>query len=164
MSLSYVGDLFWDLVPDRRVLYTHSRIDEISKADGDFYVFHLYDLDSGERKKFDVPFTPVPLTKEELKTGGGYGMSGYGGHKEKLLKMRTDFWKKNNIKNNEAVSRVLFDWPIIYAVTNTFHQDYGYLTDVINGENGVYFRSFYMPIFPFILKIKNPSIFTFLMR
>lgn len=68
-SLPNTGDLFWDLLPGRKVIYTHTRQDEIYTSEGNFYIIHIYDLDSGERKVFKKRFTPVTL--DDMIGGGG---------------------------------------------------------------------------------------------
>lgn len=157
MTISYIGDLFWGVLPGGKVVYTHSRVDEYYDDSGYYYIMHIIDLSSGEKKSFIHTFEPVPLSKEEIKTGGGYASSGV--NKDKMLKMRTDFLKKSNIKNREAIAHVFFDGNIAYVCTYTEKEinkrQTNYLFDIINLKEGSYLRSVYLPEFTSILAIKN---------
>jgi len=179
MSISYLGNLYYDILPGRRIVYTHSRIDELEDASGRYYIIHIYNLDTGEKNQFKIKSNPVFLTEEELKTGGGYAGGGSGDFdavKDDLLKMRTDYLKKNNIKTHELIQRIFFDGTIAYVETRNrkgigSEKSY-YLMEIVDIEKGTIVQSIYRPssgvkfdkdkkpLLFIILAIKNGYIYT----
>ncbi|KPK95696.1 hypothetical protein AMJ80_04170 [bacterium SM23_31] len=130
------GKLFWEALPGRKIAFTFSWKDEIYSDEGNFYIIHVNDLDSGEHQEIKRQFEPVPLPE----------------YMDEHLEI-------NNIKNMEAITHAFFDGKIMYAFTSIKKKidenRYESLVDVIDLENCKYLRSVYLPEWGDILAIKG---------
>ena len=147
------GELFWDLLPSGKVAYTHSWQDELNTPEGNFYIIHVYDLDTGERIMYKKRFTPVPMKKRLL-----LGPPWISGGDSRAEKIRDDYIKNLKIKYAEALRFVFFDGPVMFAYTNTTIKKDKYtdfLVDVIDIENEKYLKSIYLINYIGIKAIKN---------
>ncbi|KPK95693.1 hypothetical protein AMJ80_04155 [bacterium SM23_31] len=152
-SLPNTGDLFWDLLPGGKVIYTHSWQDELNTPEGNFYIIHVYDLDTGERIMYKKLFTPVPMEKRLL-----LGPRWISGGDSRAEKIRDDYIRNLKIKYAEALRFVFFDGPVMFAYTNTTIKKDKYtdfLVDVIDIENEKYLKSIYLINYIGIKAIKN---------
>lgn len=60
-TVNFAGTFFWDIMPDRTIVYTHSRFDADITDEIGYYVIHFYNLDTGERSSIRHAFEPVPI-------------------------------------------------------------------------------------------------------
>lgn len=158
MSISYMGKLYWQYLPGGKVVFMQSRFDSFESEDGSVYKLHSHDLNTGNVVDFSFPYNPVALTKEELKTGGGYGGINIQ-NEEKMFKMRVTFLNKNEITDKEALRYVIFDGNYAFAFTNIFRREGDdnpeYFVEVLNIAEGKKTGELYLPDWWFILSINN---------
>jgi len=168
MSLSFVGGVYWSFISPNTILYIHSRMDEKSDESGNYYVLHTYTLNTGKRNEIKIQYTPVPLSKEDLKTGGTYFFSPFKeeDYKDDLFKMRIEYLKKNNIKNYEAIQSITFDGQLLFIETSLAQENKkdrffnDKLYDVINPETGKYISSLILPSRIGYFTIKNGYLYS----
>jgi len=166
ISSDIFGKLYYDLLPGRKVIFTFSRTDEIADESGNYYVFHTYNLDSGEQKQFKIKCTPVILNPNSIAYSLGSNFpremseSARDSASVRLRLEYFDYLKKNNINTKEAVQDIFFDGKILYIKT-PLRKTTGdkenlrdmILFDVIDAEKGELINSVYLP--DGFLEIKN---------
>jgi len=58
MDSDEFGQLFFGVLPGERIIYTHGRFDTRVEGDKGIYTLHIVDLNTGDKSKISLPFTP----------------------------------------------------------------------------------------------------------
>ena len=157
MDLEFMGFLFYDVAPKRTIMYTQSRMDEMEEDGKWYYIINTYNIDTGNRNKLKILFTPDPLPKDVYKRIGNF--AGYSGDDIILQKVKEEEMKKRAITHYEAFYLVYFDRYIIYIPVRTYLKKDNKIThtllNIIDTEKGELIRSIYKHSSLSILAIKN---------
>jgi len=138
MSLPYLGDLFWFILPGRKVACTHTRWDEEHTTNGNYYLIHLIDLDSNNKQVIRQPFKLIPIPESLRK--GGFTFSGSKYEREIIESRRNDYLEKNPVENYPGLQFVYCDGLTIFALTREMRESEEgnpeYVAHVIDSEKG----------------------------
>ncbi|MFC1477054.1 hypothetical protein ACFL6L_01150 [candidate division KSB1 bacterium] len=176
VKIPYTGTLTWGVLPGRKICYTHTREDEHYEDGNSFYIIHVYDLDSGERREFRFPFDPIPWTDEDLKRRYEREKRTQAFARERLpdrrrqelpntYEIRGNYLRENGIKNETALFYFVVDGSIGYAFTRNVIETGGRydkcLVHVLDLEEGRLLRKVYFPSVgtEILYIIKNGCIF-----
>ena len=150
-----LGELHWELLPDRRVIYLDANEDTYKKRTGSFYTIHLLSLDGSEVKQITHKFTPVEYP-ESLKNPPKYERAidpEYKGVFESSQKRREQ--KAQAIRDKKyypSIERMKIDGSYAFMFTYNENSDEEILTDVFDLEAGKYITSVYFPFIPADIK------------
>jgi len=142
-----LGELHWEVLPDRRVVYVDANEDTYKKRTGSFYTIHLVSLDGIEVKQITHTFTPVEYP-ESLKNPPEYK-----GFLESIRKRREREAKAfRDKKYYPSIERMKIDGNYAFMFTYFENDDEEILTDVFDLEAGKYITSVYFPFIPADIK------------
>lgn len=149
LGVGQLGRLEYQALPERRIVFTHSAHDHGIESDRSVYTMHILSLDDGTVIDITHPYTPEPLTAEEMI--------------EIALQIRGDRFDPDDPDNRERfapfyevaerhpfkapVSRLYTDREYIFVMTYTKDDAGGILTHVFDADGASYLRSTVRPRF-----------------
>ncbi|KPK96210.1 hypothetical protein AMJ80_01220, partial [bacterium SM23_31] len=141
-----LGELHWELLPDRRVIYVYANEDIYKERTGSFYTIHLLSLDGIEVKRITRTFTPVEYPESLKKPDEGYKDS----RSYEMQKQLAQACKEK--KFYPSIERMKIDRYYAFMFTYNKNDDEEILTDVFDLEAGKYIKSVYFPFVPVAIK------------
>ena len=138
-----LGELHWELLPDRRVVYVDANEDIYNGRTGSLYTIHLIILDGLDEKQITRRFTPVEYP-ESL-----FDLEKYGKLPEEMYKaeqMKVQAYRDK--KYYPSIERMKIDRYYAFMFTYNKNDDSGILTDVFDLEAGKYITSVYFHFKP----------------
>lgn len=138
-----LGELHWELLPDRRVVYVDANEDIYNGHTGSLYTIHLITLDGLDVKQIIHRFTPVeyPESMFDLEKFGKLPDEIY-----KVEKMKVQAYRDK--KYYPSIERMKIDRYYAFMFTYNKNDDRGILTDVFDLEAGKYITSVYFHFIP----------------
>jgi len=133
ISSSFGGELLFVVLPDRRILYTHTGHDRIIESDKSTYILHVFSMDNYTTSNIRNTYTPVEIPKSQME-----------GWEEFLEEMRIENFFKEN-KYYASLQKLLIDEYTLFALTNKNNEKDEILTDVFDLQTGTYLKSIYLP-------------------
>jgi len=157
-TLEFKGDLFFEMLPANRVVFTHSLYDSNDKES--IYTMHVMSLKTF--KKFDISYNYLPVEiPEEVKKpylglgkGQSYNRDGTPVSTPPSIKRIFEAIKKTakETKYYPAVKNIMADGNIIFVFTYLQNEKEEYFTDIIDLESGKYLNSAYFAFIPQVIK------------
>ena len=147
-----LGDIHWELMPNRRLLYINTDEDVHNEQTGSLYTFHIVSLDTFEDKKITHQFTPEKFSESSTKprtqrinpiTGKPMGES-------KSLKALREAMKDK--KYMASVGDIKVDQNYVFVFTYLKNDSDETYTDVFDIDSGIYVKSAYFPFVPNVIK------------
>jgi hypothetical protein len=162
MDLEFRGFLFYDVAPKRTIMYTQSRMDEMEEDGKWYYIINTYNIDTGNRNKLKILFTPDPLPNDVYTRIGNF--AGYREDEIILQKLKEEEMKKRAITHYEAFDLAYFDRYIMYIPVRTYLKKDNKIThtllNIIDTEKGELIRSIYTPSSIDIIAVKNGYLYS----
>jgi len=162
MDLGFSGFLFYDVSPKRTIMYTQSRMDEMEEDGKWYYIINTYNIDTGNRNKLKILFTPDPLPNDVYTRIGNF--AGYREDEIILQKLKEEEMKKRAITHYEAFFLAYFDRHIMYIPVRTYLKKDNKIThtllNIIDTEKGELIRSIYKPSLIDIIAVKNGYLYS----
>ncbi|MFC1476972.1 hypothetical protein ACFL6L_00730 [candidate division KSB1 bacterium] len=162
-GINYNGRFLWDCLPDKSVVYTHSRLDEVHTTERSFYQLHLIDLRNMERNVIEHQFEPRPI---EIREYHGTDENASALMKEMMKNVSTRkeaYDRKNKIlktfKYVDPLRRIYADGYFVFAVTRESNAEEEILVDVFDCENMVYLASVCFPPKSRFKEIRNGYVY-----
>ena len=140
MAFTYGGEgaFHWQLLPDRRVIYTDTGAD-LQTANGEsWYELHVLSIDTGEHTVMRQPYRPVRIPESELSFF-------------QARRNTSDSYERiwEFIRDNPFYSPIyalLADGDLIFAFTNETTPDGEYIVDIFDAAAGEYIRTVEFPV------------------
>jgi len=155
-----LGRFFYSMFQNNNIMYTHSSIDENLTNNSAFYLLNIYNLDTGTKKQYKFPFTPIELSSDEQLLMGNRG--GYQDDMKLLQELKEKYLKEKGPKTRPAINNILFDNKFAYVILyNQKEEKKGNKTyllllyNIVDLETGNLINSFYTSSFNQFLAIKN---------
>ena len=125
-----LGELYWEVLPDRRVIYVDANEDIYKKRTGSFYTINLLSLDGRKVKQITHKFTPVEFPESIQKI--------------KVPEVKAIIDKKYY----PSIELMKIDRYYAFMFTYNKNDDDEILTDVFDLKAGKYITSVYFPFIP----------------
>jgi hypothetical protein len=142
------------VLPGGKVCYTHSRLDANYTQNSSYFVFHLFDLQSGLKEEYEIPFDPFPINGKEFgrnqtilfqdKIENIPDPKQLQLDSENRKNIINDHLKRSGIKHREPFSYIIFDRSIAYIYSHKV-QKRKCLAQIVDLETGKIKRQVYMP-------------------
>ena len=151
--LKIYGEIFYELLSNRKVVSIHTGTDRFEENDNWHYELRVNDLRTDERQVIQVPYIPVTFPDSVI-------------NKQLLLSPGlSDDLRQNRIASHEKRRQVLVetryypplrklvtDQTFVFAFSFLHISEKGYLADVIDSESGKVISKVYFPMIPQIIK------------
>ena len=142
-----LGELHWELLHNRKVIYVDSNEDTYNEQTGSFYTIHLLSLDGQEEKQIIREFTPVEypesLTHPQIGKGASESF-------RRRMEQRAKAYRDKMY--NPSIQRMKVDGNYAFMFTYVKNDDNAILTDVLDLEAGKYVTSVYFQFIPAVIK------------
>ncbi|KPK94884.1 hypothetical protein AMJ80_05275 [bacterium SM23_31] len=148
-----LGELHWELLPDRRIIYLDANEDTYKKRTGSFYTIHLISLDGLEDKQIKHTFTPVEYP-ESRTTAKKITFGNFSNEDNEIFQRKREREAKafRDKKYYPSIERMKIDRYYAFMFTYNKNDDKEILTDVFDIEAGKYITSVYFPFIPAAIK------------
>jgi hypothetical protein len=139
-SARFQGNLFWRSLPGRKIIYSHSRSEVISEQNKNYYLLHLYSLDTGEtttiKKEYNRRIIP-----EKYYTPGA--IDRWLNRIKPINQIELDLIK--SYPYFEPFKNILADGNTIFVFTDSWNDKKEAQTDIFDAEKSEYIKSVYFP-------------------
>jgi len=148
-TMPRLGEFHWTLLPGRRIVFTHTGYDKRTDGNASWYILHVYSLDKSAVSDIEIPYRPVPFSKEVLENAGP-GFYPAGMPPEEVRKVFQDRLKRAGAY--PQVRELLADGAFIFAVTLNQTPEEETLVNVVDADAGRHITSAYFPFIPSCIK------------
>ncbi|MFC1553629.1 hypothetical protein ACFL7D_03245 [candidate division KSB1 bacterium] len=159
LGINYNGRFLWDYLPDKSIIYSHSRLDAVFTPEKSYQKLHIIDLQNNEKKILEHSFEPRII---EIKEYREFDRSTSRQMREILNQVTTrkEAYERmhdilRSFKYADYLRRIFADGNIVFIVTTEKNDNEEVLVDVLDCEKMVYLTSVYFPPKTNFRKIKN---------
>ena len=155
-----MGELFWEILPGNKLIYTYSSTDKITDdMNNSFYVLHISNCDGSFKREIRQKYRPVAVPDAVIKNYDDqfnkdisnmrvpqemlaeYKRS----HKETMKRLKSE-------RSYPPLKDLLVDMKYIFAFTRLTNAQGEIFTDVIDADSGERINSVYFPFIPSVIK------------
>ena len=144
------GRFHYDLLPDRRIVYTFAAVHKTFENGSWYYSLFVHDLKTLEKVEIKQPYTPVAIPDsviyyEDEETR----MIIWEDIRNRLLQEEKERTKNlEELKFYTGIKDILTDGDIIFVFTFEYDKEKGHVVDVIDSRTGEFISSAYFPFEP----------------
>jgi len=142
--ISYQGEINWGMLPNNRLIYTHTGLDRVIENDKAKYILHIVSLPNLEKTQITHEYAPIELSDKALNR-----ILGLKEGSPEARKLRSVLKKT---KYQVTLQYLKVDRNFIFAFTNYRNEKNKYLADIFDADNGMYIHSAYFPFVPSAIK------------
>ncbi|KPK92248.1 hypothetical protein AMJ80_06760, partial [bacterium SM23_31] len=141
-----LGQLHWELMPDRRIMYLNTDEDIYNIQTGSFYTVHTLSLDGLEDKKITRQFSTIEFPESKTNREEYSKNESFRQREEREVKAYREK------KYYASVDWVKIDGNYAFMFTYTQNDKEEILTDVFDLKAGKYITSVYFPFVPIVIR------------
>ncbi|KPK92249.1 hypothetical protein AMJ80_06765 [bacterium SM23_31] len=148
MSDKSLGSFYYALLPERKILYTHTAHDAVIENGTARIAFHIVSLDDYQKRDVFYTYTPTKILKSryDLFEGVNKGRENFADKRPVEAQYSTLYFNRIDVDGN-----YIFLYPILNPIL--INEDEEHSVDVIDLDSGTHIST---AIFPFSLReIKN---------
>lgn len=134
INTPYLGRLYSDILPGRKIIYTHAGDDYEIKNDSAYYILHIVSLDTYQDTKITHPYDQIKFPDSVINKYA----AGYGGKSAKRI-----FEAK---KYYAPVRHIKTDDNIIFVFTYKTKNENECLADIFEARSAQHIKSLYLPL------------------
>lgn len=156
--IAYSGDFLWGMLPENRIVYTHTAYDK-SRNQNDFrYILRTKSLDTGEEEVFSIPYERLEISESVIENTPFPGTVPEGTNLDEILKD-----KIRDLKYFPPVYGLLVDNEYVFLFVNSNDLEEKRQVHVINTNTGKQVSTVDFPYWlqPWTLVIKNGYVYRY---
>ena len=148
------GRFHFDLLPDRRVVYTFAAVHKTFENGKWYYSLFVHDLKNLEKVEIKKPYTPVAIPDSVIyyKDDAIPRITNERIRNRLLEKEKERSKKLKELKFYAAVKQLLTDGDFIFVFTFEFNEENKQVVEIIDSGTGKLISSAYFPFEPQIIK------------
>ena len=142
-----LGSIKWGILPDNRVVYTHTRFDKNINENGYTYTLYIVSLKNFEKTTITHKYSPVEILS----------FNAHPGFEKGSVEAKTYINVLKEAKYIGTLGDLLVDRNYIFAFINKYDffeidSKTDYLVDIFDADTGRYLNSAYFPFSPSVIK------------
>jgi len=132
-------DFQWDLLPDSRLIYTHTGYDKQMNQSESRYILHILSLETFQETLISHTYIPIEFPDSLINS---YNWDRTPEEKRDAKIVREHFKK---IKYFAPIQKIIADGNYVFIFTYQKNDKNDYFTDIFDASTGKYLRSVYFP-------------------
>lgn len=141
------GDLHWDLLPGRRIIYINTGPYNKSEQKEPNYCLHILSLDTFEETKINQPYLPVEIPAADRNFDLSTITSPERRKRAKIVSKTLNEWKYL-----ASIHKLLVDVNYVFTFTHVKNEAGELLVDIFDMEKVKYLKSAYFSKMPDVIK------------
>lgn len=155
MFIPELGAFYFDTLPEKRLIYTYSGYDTLMVDHKQYYVLHIYNLNSDLSSDIHIEYEPVSMTEYPVeKWKIDIDNPSISRRAQRISQeMVSEITRRcREAGNYPPIKGILNDGDIVFAFTWTEVDTLGVLTDIIDTESGRRTTQAYFPFIPNVVR------------
>lgn len=150
-----LGKLYYDLLPENRVMYTHTGYDTKTNEQVPTYTLHIQSMETHEKTEITINYAPLEITEDpaaqfkEMISAEGISKEAEKDIKDMIESVERRF---KNVSYKPPLQGILTDGMFVFAFTFRVNENNEILTHIINAQTKIHLSTGYFPFIPQVIK------------